>query len=74
MPGSPFFAWLSGSQKLPSALQPGHVGQIADHNPYADLQLNLGRFQNGIRSTKALYLGAGDVAGLLLASKGDSGK
>ena len=45
---NPFFMGLFGSQQLPSALQPGHVGAcIADHNPYADLQLNLGRAQNG---------------------------
>jgi asparagine synthase (glutamine-hydrolysing) len=46
--------------------------QLADHNPYADLQLNLGRVRKWHPFNRSLYLGARVMLpGLLLASKGD---
>jgi asparagine synthase (glutamine-hydrolysing) len=69
-------AWLNlyglfGSQKL-RFFSRGMWGQIADHNPYADLQLNLARAKKWHPFNRSLYLGARVMLpGLLLASKGD---
>lgn len=69
-------AWLNlyglfGSQKL-RFFSRDMWGHIADHNPYADLQLNLGRAQKWHPFNRSLYLGARVMLpGLLLASKGD---
>jgi asparagine synthase (glutamine-hydrolysing) len=69
-------AWLNlyglfGSQKL-RFFSPGMWEQLADHNPYADLQLNLDRVRKWHPFNRSLYLGARVMLpGLLLASKGD---
>src|SRR5262245_41481624 len=69
-------AWLNlyglfGSQKL-RFFSPGMWEQLADHNPYADLQLNLDRVRKWHPFKRSLYLGARVMLpGLLLASKGD---
>jgi asparagine synthase (glutamine-hydrolysing) len=69
-------AWLDlyglfGSQKL-RFFSRGMLEQIGDHNPYADLQLNLARAQKWHPFNRSLYLGARVMLpGLLLASKGD---
>src|SRR5262245_24772626 len=68
-------AWLNlyglfGSQKL-RFFSPGIWEQLADHNPYADLELNLGRVRKWHPFNRS-YLGARVMLpGLLLAAKGD---
>lgn len=69
-------AWLNlyglfGSQKL-RFFSEAMWEQLVDHNPYADLQLNLDRARKWHPFNRSLYLGARVMlSGLLLASKGD---
>jgi asparagine synthase (glutamine-hydrolysing) len=69
-------AWLNlyglfSAQKL-RFFSRGIWEQLADHNPYADLQLNLDRARKWHPFNRSLYLGARVMLpGLLLASKGD---
>jgi asparagine synthase (glutamine-hydrolysing) len=69
-------AWLNlyglfGSQKF-RFFSEAMWEQLADHNPYADLQLNLERARKWHPFNRSLYLGARVMLpGLLLASKGD---
>jgi asparagine synthase (glutamine-hydrolysing) len=69
-------AWLNlyglfGAQKL-RFFSPGMWEQLTDHNPYADLQLNLERARKWHPFNRSLYVGARVMLpGLLLASKGD---